>query len=56
MAECEQSLNGKHHYKMIKSGMHPEYCCEYCYKNRPKTMRCPDCGHLIEINETSPWD
>lgn len=49
--KCELSPDGEHHYKMLKSGLHPIYSCIYCFKNRPKSIICPACGHLIEVDD-----
>lgn len=49
--ECIQSPDGKHHYHMIKSGMHPVYGCKYCQKAQPKILWCLNCGHPIETDE-----
>ena len=43
--ECWNSPDGKHKRGMIKSGLHPEYACVYCFEPMSLPHVCPKCGH-----------
>lgn len=43
--ECYDSPDGKHKRGMIKSGLHPEYACIYCFMPMRTLCKCPKCGY-----------